>query len=497
MNYYLGIDCGGTFIKAALFDQNGNMSACMRENVEVISEQPGYAERDMQQLWQVCAKVVRQTLRESQINPKDIKGVGISAQGKGAFLLDKQNQPLGRAILSSDQRALNIVKQWQAEDLPAKLYPLTRQTLWTGHPVSILHWVKENEPERYQKIGSVLMSHDYLRFCLTGELHCEETNISESNLYNMNTGKYDQTLADLLGLSEILGKMPPILPASRVAGYVTKQAAELSGLAEGTPVVGGLFDVVSTALCAGLKDETKLNAVLGTWSVVSGVTDYIDQNQSVPFVYGCDAQPGQYLVHEASPTSAANLEWFVKQWKDLNYDMINHAIAALPKAESSVFFIPFLYGSNAGLGMQAGFYGIQSMHTRDHLLQAIYEGVIFSLMQHLEQMLKRFPNPTALRVTGGPAKSAVWLQMLADLSGLTVEVPQVEETGCLGAALMAMVGDGIFKDARTAQQQISMNIISIQPDLSAHDKYRRKYQRYQALVNHLANFNTELQQNKL
>ena len=89
--------------------------------------------------------------------------------------------------------------------------------------------------------------------------------------------------------------------------------------------------------------------------------------------------------------------------------------------------------------MQAGFYGIQSLHTRDHLLQAVYEGVIFSLMQHLEQMLKRFPNPTALRVTGGPAKSAVWLQMLADLSGLTVEVPQVEETGCLGAALMAMV----------------------------------------------------------
>ena len=497
MSYYLGIDCGGTFIKAALFDTQGNMSACMRENVEVISERAGYAERDMQQLWRVCAEVVRRTLAESKINPNEIKGIGISAQGKGAFLLDKQNQPLGRAILSSDQRALNIVKQWQAEDIPAKLYPLTRQTLWTGHPVSILRWVKENEPERYQQIGSVLMSHDYLRFCLTGELHCEETNISESNLYNMNTGEYDQTLADLLGLSEILDKMPPILPASSVAGYVTKQAAELSGLAEGTPVVGGLFDVVSTALCAGLKDETKLNPVLGTWSVVSGVTDYIDQNQSVPFVYGCDAQPGQYLVHEASPTSAANLEWFVKQWKDLNYDMINHAIAALPKAESSVFFIPFLYGSNAGLGMQAGFYGIQSMHTRDHLLQAIYEGVIFSLMQHLEQMLKRFPNPTALRVTGGPAKSAVWLQMLADLSGLTVEVPQVEETSCLGAALMAMVGDGIFKDARTAQQQIPMKIIRIQPDLSAHDKYRRKYQRYQALVNHLATFNTELQQNKL
>ncbi len=496
MNYYLGIDCGGTFIKAALFDQQGNMSACMRENVEVISEQAGYAERDMQQLWQVCAKVVRQTITESKVNPSHIKGVGISAQGKGAFLLDKQNKPLGRAILSSDQRALNIVRQWQQEGIPAKLYPITRQTLWTGHPVSILRWVKENEPERYAQIGSVLMSHDYLRFCLTGELHCEETNISESNLYNMESGEYENELAEILGLSGILENMPPIIAPHQVAGYVTREAAELSGLAEGTPVVGGLFDVISTALCAGLDDESKLNAVLGTWSVVSGVTDHIDHSQQLPFVYGRYAQQGQYLVHEASPTSAANLEWFTKQWADLDYKQINQAVASLPKAESSVFFVPFLYGSNAGLGMQAGFYGLQSLHTRAHLLQAIYEGVVFSLMYHLERMLQRFPHTHVLRVTGGPAKSKEWMQILADLSGLKIEIPQVEETGCFGAALMAMVGDGVFEDTQSAQQQIASALVTVQPDPTAYAKYRSKYQRYQLLVKHLAAFNNELQQQK-
>lgn len=494
MSYYLGIDCGGTFIKAALFDRQGKMFACMRENVEVISEQAGYAERDMQQLWQVCAKVVRQTLTESKVNPREINGVGISAQGKGAFLLDKQNKPLGRAILSSDQRALNIVRRWQQEGIPAKLYPATRQTLWTGHPVSILRWVKEHEPERYEQIGSVLMSHDYLRFCLTGELHCEETNISESNLYNMESGKYEKELAEMLGISDVIEKMPPIIAPHEVAGYVTREAAELSGLAEGTPVVGGLFDVISTALCAGLDDESKLNAVLGTWSVVSGVTDHIDHNQQLPFVYGRYAQQGQYLVHEASPTSAANLEWFNKQWADLDYKQINQLVASLPKAESSVFFVPFLYGSNAGLGMQAGFYGLQSLHTRAHLLQAIYEGVIFSLMHHLERMLQRFPQTNVLRVTGGPAKSQEWMQILADLSGLAIEIPQVEETGCFGAALMAMVGDGVFKDTRSAQQQISSRLVSVQPDPTAYEKYRRKYQRYQLLIKHLADFNNELQQ---
>lgn len=362
MNYTLGIDCGGTFIKAALFDNQGNIKALHRENVSVISETAGYAERDMQQLWQVCAEVVRQTIAKSGVNPNAIKGVGISAQGKGAFLLDQQNQPLGRAILSSDQRSLAIVKQWQADGIPEKLYPITRQTLWTGHPVSILRWVQDNEPERYAQIGSVLMSHDYLRFCLTGELFAEETNISESNLYNMATGEYDQTLADLLGLQNILEKLPPVIKPNQIAGYVTEAAAKLTGLAVGTPVVGGLFDVVSTARCADLDDESKLNAVLGTWSVVSGITDNIDPTQTLPFVYGRYTDEGKFIVHEASPTSAGNLEWFVKQWK-LDYAEINQQVASLPPAASSVLFVPFLYGSNAGLGMQAGFYGLQAHHS--------------------------------------------------------------------------------------------------------------------------------------
>ena len=115
MNYYLGIDCGGTFIKAALFDNKGNMLSVARENVAVISEQAGYAERDMPQLWQVCARVIRQTIEKSAVDSSNIKGVGISAQGKGAFLLDANRQPLGRAILSSDQRSIDIVKQWQQQ----------------------------------------------------------------------------------------------------------------------------------------------------------------------------------------------------------------------------------------------------------------------------------------------------------------------------------------------------------------------------------------------
>lgn len=483
MNFYLGIDCGGTFVKAALFDQSGRIFGIARENVSVISDQAGYAERDMEQLWQVCAKVVRQTVEQSGVAAISIKGVGISAQGKGAFLLDQQQHPLGRAILSSDQRSLDIVKKWQAENIPQKLYPITRQTLWTGHPVSILRWVKEQQPERYRQIGAILMSHDYLRFCLTGKLHCEETNISESNLYNMTQGQYDLELARLLGLEEVFDKLPPVIKSNEIAGYVTEQAAQLCGLAEGTPVVGGLFDVVSTALCAGLDDESKLNVVLGTWSVVSGITDYIDPQQSLSFVYGRYAKKEQFIVHEASPTSAGNLEWFLKQFGNIGYNKINQGIATLKPADSSVLFVPFLYGSNAGLGMQAGFYGMQAHHTQMHLLQAVYEGVLFSLMFHLEHMLQRFPQTKVLRVTGGPTKSSIWMQMLADLTGMRLEVPSVEETGCLGAALMAMQADGIYQEPVVLQADMSI----FTPNADNFTAYRQKYQCYQQLITALKN----------
>lgn len=482
MDYYLGIDCGGTFIKAALVNNHGEITACVRKNISVISEKAGYAERDMTQLWQECADVIQQTIIKSGVNAENIQGVGISAQGKGAFLLDKQHQPLGRAILSSDQRSLEIVKRWQADEIPAKLYPITRQTLWTGHPVSILRWLKENEPERYANIGAVLMSHDYLRFCLTGELHCEETNISESNLYNMTTGQYDPALATLLGIEEIMDALPPIIGSQEIAGYITAQATRATGLKVGTPVVGGLFDVVSTALCTNLDDESKLNVVLGTWSVVSGITDHIDTQQSLHFVYGRYPQANRFIVHEASPTSAANLEWFLKQWGLSDYHAINQAVAALPPAESSVLFVPFLYGSNAGLGMQAGFYGLQSYHSQAHLIQAIYEGVVFSLIHHLNRMRQRFPHTNILRVTGGPTQSPVWMQILADISGMTLEIPQLEETGCLGAAMMAMLKSNQSSNIQTILQISHKNIVRVTPNIAVKNKYTNKYQQYLKLI---------------
>jgi L-xylulokinase len=490
MTHWLGLDCGGTLIKAGIYDDAGRECAVARRKLETISPHEGWLERDMHELWRSAATVIREALAHSGLPASAISGVGISAQGKGLYLLDHERRVLRNGMLSSDQRALDIVRAWQRDGIAELLYRSTLQTLWTGHPVSLLRWLKLNDSRSYERIGHVLMAHDYLRFCLTGEIACEETNISESNLYSMRHGDYDASLAETLGIGEIVERLPRMIGSSEVAGEITQEAAALTGLAVGTPVVGGLFDVVSTALCAGVVDASRLNAVMGTWSVTTGVVDSIQSAPGVQLVHGRHAEHGQYIIHAASPTSAANLEWVTTCFGAgaSGYAHINDAIGGLPKATSSLLFLPFLFGSNAGLGMKGAFYGMQALHGSAHMLQAVYEGVVFSHYQHLLRMQRCFTDVAALRVTGGPARSPVWMQMLADISGLPLELPAVEETGCLGAAMAASVGLGLHPDFKHAIAALDTPLRHVDPDPAARAPYLEKYERYQALIDCLRKF---------
>jgi len=485
MNYYIGLDSGGTFMKAGLFDASGKQYGLARVSADVVTEQAGWVERDLDELWANASAAITQLLANTQVAPADVKGISISAQGKGVYLLDKAGNNLRHGILSSDGRSLSIVKQWQQDRLPEQIYPLTLQTLWTGHPVSIVRWLKENEPENYANIGSIMMAHDYLRYRLTGAIHAELTNMSESNFFNAQTGAYDSDLLNLFDIAEVWDALPPLLKPDAQAGVISDQAAQLTGLVAGTPVFGGLFDVVATAICSGINtSEAKLNYVMGTWSVTSGIATEISQLDH-KFVYGHYAVANEYIIHEASPTSASNYDWFASYLSDngeLDHVAIQAEVASLPVADSPLFFVPFLFGSNMGLGIKSGFYGLQSHHRKAHLVQAIWEGILFCHNVHLERMRTRFPASQTLRVTGGPTASSHWMQMLADLTGMTLEIPNIEETGSLGAAALAMVGAGEYASLADALAAFDTGSRQIQPNPRYFSAYQQKYRRYLKLV---------------
>ncbi|OBX02477.1 xylulose kinase [Gallibacterium genomosp. 1] len=479
MKYYLGIDCGGTFVKAQIIDELGNIIKCAKDNIGIISNQPGYAERNMNALWSSCANIIKKVIEYSGVDNRMIVRIGISAQGKGVHLLDKNYNSLGNAILSSDRRAEKIVSMWKEHDVDKIIYPITKQNIWSGHPVSILKWIKDNDIDRYNKIEYVLMTHDYLRFCLTGNLYCEVTNISESNLYNINLKQYDEELFKLFDIYEMFGKLAPVIDSEQIAGYVTKEAAVVTGLAIGTPVIAGLFDVVAATYSAHLENEYVLNGILGTWNIISGVTNNIKETNF-------NLIQGKYIsdkivIHDDSPTSIGNLEWFINNFDELDYSRINKLVESIPECSSSILFIPFLYGSNFGNNISGGIYNLQMYHTTAHLFQAIYEGVIFSFKYHLDRMLDVFPQVSTLRIMGGITHSPVWLQMLADITGIKLEIIEIEEAGCFGVSLLSMKTMGI--DIDKVYNNLPKKIIY--PRVDKFDDYYKKYNLYIDLLKSL------------
>ena len=291
---------------------------------------------------------------EWQSDARDVVGVSFSAHGKGLYVVDATGKPVRNGIISSDNRALPIVRRWKSEGIDAKAYPYGYQQVWSGHPVSLLAWLKENEPDNYRRTRHVLMAHDWIRYRFTGEFAAEVTNISGSNLYNVETGNYDPALFSLFGVEEMQGCLPPVIGSQQSVAGVSRGAAEETGLIEGTPVYGGFFDVVSAAVCAGLSDPHTINVVMGTWTIVTWMTGRIVK---VSLHLGPLLRPGKYFVHEGSPTSAGNLEWFVRTFMSETphpYRRCDDMVAALGKGESEVQFLPYLFSSNLGDKLSSG-----------------------------------------------------------------------------------------------------------------------------------------------
>ena len=487
MAHFLGIDIGGTVIKSGLYDEHGKGKAVAALQDSATAGPVGWSERDMHSMWQTVCATVRKVLADSGVPVSDILGISFSAHGKGLYAVDRHGQPVRKGIISSDNRALPLVRQWKADGVDAAAYPYAFQQVWPGHPASLLAWLKQNEANAYGRIHRILMAHDWVRYMFTGEFAAEITNISGSNLFNIDKGEYEPALFKLFGIEEMLGCCAPVTGSTESLAGVSARAAEETGLLPGTPVYGGFFDVVAAAVCAGLGDSRYINVIMGTWTIETWVASRIMAAQ-FPYTWGHYCIPGKYFVHEGSPTSASNLDWFIRNFMpDVAhpYQRCNEMLSSLKKGESAIQFLPYLFSSNLGDNLSGGFYGLANVHGLPHLVQAIYEGICFAQHSHLERILALSGRDRVLRLTGGPARSKVWMQMVADISEMPVDVMHVKESGCLGAAMAAAVGCGIYPSFPEAMTGMCPSGSRLDPDLLAAPRYREKYAYFRELADTL------------
>ena len=484
MAHFLGVDVGGSVIKSGLYDEHGLEKAVASRSEPAIVGPVGWSERNMHSMWQAVCSSVRQVIAESGVRTSDIRGVSFSAHGKGLYAVDHNGEPVRNGIISSDNRAIPFVRQWKADRVDVAAYPFAYQQVWPSHPVSLLAWIKENEPDNYIRIHRILMAHDWIRYKLTGEFGAEITNISGSNLFNVERGDYEPALFKLFGIEEMQGCTAPVVGSTESLAGVSVRAAAETGLLAGTPVYGGFFDVVSAAVCAGLADQRHINVIMGTWTIETWIADRIHASD-YPYTWGRYCIPGKYFVHEGSPTSASNLEWFLRTFMPDVAQPHQHCdamLTMLKKAETGVQFLPYLFSSNLGDNLSGGFYGLANAHGLPHIVQAVYEGICFAQHVHLEKILALSGRDRLLRLTGGPARSAVWMQMVADISEMPVEVMHVKESGCLGAAIAAAVGSGTYATFLDAMAAMCPSGTRLEPDRSAAPRYREKYAYFRELA---------------
>jgi L-xylulokinase len=495
-SYFMGIDNGGTLTKACIFDQDGREIGGASRGVPLSMPRPGFTERDMETLWRANCEAIREAISSSGIEPEDLRGLACTGHGKGLYLWGRDGKPARPGIVSTDSRAASITEAWNRDGTAKKAFELTCQSVLACQPVSLLRWIKDNEPGVLEASRWIFEVKDYIRFRLTGEAYAEVSDYSGSSLMNLRERRFDDRLLELFGIEGLGGLLPPIRGSTEACGSVSEEAARATGLPAGLPVAGGMFDIDACAVAMDVLDEENICVIAGTWSI----NEYVSRKPVVDgsvLMNSLFCAPGYFLVEECSPTSAGNNEWFTKLFlrEELReaeargmgvYELAGELAASVPADGQDIVFLPYVFGSQYDPRAKACFVGMDATATRAQLIRAVYEGVALGHRVHVVKLLASRAAPRAARLAGGAAKSPLWAQMFADVLELPVETVDANELGALGCAMAAAVASGFYRDLEEAASRMMRVGRRFEPSAAASAIYRRKYERQKTVSAALA-----------
>ncbi|MBY3380863.1 FGGY-family carbohydrate kinase [Rhizobium laguerreae] len=488
--YLLGLDAGNTVIKAVIFDRVGNEIAAASEEGRSRMPSPGHVERDLDELWVNARQVIRACIEKARIQPEEIAAIGCAGHGNGLYALDRDGAPL-IGIQSLDTRAAGLVDEWREAGVGDQTYPIARQRPWPSQTPTLLAWLKRHRPELFNRIGTVFCSKDFVVNRLTGRRVSEVSDMSGAGLLDLAARRYDKALMEAYGLDDCMDLLPPLIESADIAGTVTDEVAKQTGLAAGTPVVAGLFDVVASALGSGVSRTGSASIIAGTWSINQVVIDSPDLDG--PVFMSSTFDRTRYMAMENSATSAANLEWLVREFFEGEhaegvspFDACCALAGAIEPTADDPLYHPYLYGAQQDGHARAGFYGIAGWHTKGHLVRALLEGVAFGHRQHIETIRKAGAVFNEAVLSGGGSRSLIWPQIFADVLGVPVTVARSRETGALGAAIAAGTGVGVFADFGAGAAAMVRTERHYRPDVSLETHYARRYALYRDIAEAMA-----------
>lgn len=497
MKYLLGIDIGTSGTKTVLFDRGGNPISSSTAEYPLYQPEIGWAEQDPQDWWKAVCITINQVIKDSNINPESISGIGLSGQMHGLVMLDGDGNVLRKSIIWCDQRTAKECVEITEKVGEKRLIDITANPALTGFTASKILWVRNNEPEIYEKCRKILLPKDYIRYMLTGEFATEVSDASGMQLLDIKNRCWSKEVLNALDIPiEYLGDVHESIV---VSGKVHKKAAEVTGLKENTPVVGGAGDQAAGAIGNGIIKSGQISSTIGTSGVVFAHLDepIIDEKGRVHTF--CHAVPGAWHMMGVTQGAGLSLKWFrdnfctneIEVAKGMGIDpyvLMTKEAEKVPAGSRGVIYLPYLMGERTPhLNPKAKgvFFGLSAAHTKNEMLRAVIEGVSYSLLDCMEIIKDTGMNPTNVMVSGGGGKSELWRQILADMFNCKVSTNKSSEGPALGVALLAGVGTGVYRDIDEACSiAISENSVQF-PKEENSLVYKRYYEIYKKIYDDL------------
>ncbi|MFW5980550.1 MAG: xylulokinase [Halanaerobiaceae bacterium] len=494
-NYLMGIDIGTSGCKLTIFNLDGEVISTYLGEYETYYPAANYVEHDPRDWWKKVCQGIKYFKNEQSINMNEIAGIGVDGLSWAALPVDRKGIPLRNVMIWLDRRAEKQA-EWMREKIgEQRLFQVNGNPVDPAYIVPKMLWIKENEPEIYNNTFKFLQSNSYIVYKLTGKFSQDYSQGYGFHFFNTKKGCWNQEISSELGIE--LDQVAPLFKCHEVVGAVSEEAAEETGLVSGTPVVAGGLDAACCTLGAGVikpGQTQEQGGQAGGMSIQLGSPKFHRD-----LIFGYHVIPDQWLLQGGTTGGGGTLRWFKEQLgiyenqlaekKDISsYQVMDKEAEEVKPGSDGLVFLPYMAGERSPIWNSKArgvFFGLSYDKTRAHLIRSMMEGVGFSLLHNLKTAEKAGAVVSELNSVGGAANSELWTQIKADITGKQFNIPASDHATTLGAAILAGVGAGIYKDFSEAVNRTVKIERTHKPDRENHKLYQKYYNLYLELYDNL------------
>src|SRR5689334_11174253 len=480
---WMGIDIGTGGTRVLLVDAQGNVRAGVTAAHEDIRmERPLWAEQRPENWWDAAVEAIRGALAQAGISGHEVRGVGLSGQMHGLVILDSDNHVIRPSLIWCDQRSQQQVDAVNAKLGRETILKYIANPVLTGFTLPKLLWVRDCEPANFERVRKMLLPKDYVRFRLTGEFASEVSDASGTAVFDVVNRRWSYEMMDGLGLDRSI--LPRCYESSEVTGTITPEVAAITGLAAGTPVVGGGGDQAASAVGNGIVEPGIVSCTIGTSGVVFAHMEDVAYDPAGRVHTFCHAVRDKWHVMGVTQGAGLSLQWFRNQLAPgSDYDALTAEAEQSPAGAQGLFWLPYLMGERTphlDATIRGGWIGLTAKHKRADLIRAVIEGVSYSQRDCLDIIEGLGVAVRSVRASGGGAQSAFWRKLLAGILDKRVVTLATQEGSAYGAALLALAGTSgaaVPEVCRAAIRETD----SVSPDTGATERYGKAHKVYRSL----------------